>query len=203
MMTELERNNLAKQFLPLVKKISNQMYDKCSLDYEEIEGFAWEGFVKAMNSYDKTRSNMSFASYAAYGIRHAIQDGISDTSSTIAVSYYMRKKMSERGEDAPTAISIEKNYENEDHLAQLGFEDETLFDNPWQVLIQKLSENFPRDWVDMFCDEYGLNGHPVVKCKEIAERLGVSGCLITKRTKKMHEFISSNDELRELLRELL
>ena len=202
-MTELERNNLAKQFLPLVKKISNQMYDKCSLDYEEIEGFAWEGFVKAMNSYDETRSSMSFASYAAYRIRHAIQDGISDTSSTIAVSYYMRKKMSERGEDTPTAISIEKNYENEDHLAQLGFEDETLFDNPWQVLIQKLSENFPEEWVDMFCDEYGLNGHPVVKCKEIAERLGVSGCLITKRTKKMHEFISSNDELRELLRELL
>ena len=202
-MTELERNNLAKQFLPLVKKISNQMYDKCSLDYEEIEGFAWEGFVKAMNSYDETRSSMSFASYAAYGIRHAIQDGIYDTSSTIAVSYYMRKKMSERGEASPTAISIEKNYENEDHLSQLGFEDETLFDNPWQVLIQKLSENFPRDWVDMFCDEYGLNGHPVVKCKEIAERLGVSGCLITKRTKKMHEFISSNDELRELLRELL
>ena len=88
-------------------------------------------------------------------------------------------------------------------MAQLGFEDETLFDNPWHVLIQKLSENFPKDWVDMFCDEYGLNGHPVVKCKEIAERLGVSGCLITKRTKKMHEFISSNDELRELLRELL
>ena len=202
-MTELERNNLAKQFLPLVKKISNQMYDKCSLDYEEIEGFAWEGFVKAMNSYDETRSSMSFASYAAYGIRQAIQDGISDTSSTIAVSYYMRKKMSERGEASPTAISIEKNYENEDHLAQLGFEDETLFDNPWHVLIQKLSENFPKDWVDMFCDEYGLNGHPVVKCKEIAERLGVSGCLITKRTKKMHEFISSNDELRELLRELL
>ena len=52
MHTEFERNELAKKYLPLVKKISNQFLNSSPLEYDEIEGFAWEGFVLAMNKYD-------------------------------------------------------------------------------------------------------------------------------------------------------
>ena len=168
--TEIKRNELAKKYMPLVKKISHQMLNQCSLEYDEIEGFAWVGLVLAMNTYDSSKSSMSFTSYAAYGIRNAILNGINDTGRTISISYYKQKKMKENGEEVPSSISLNKNFDNEDHLANLGFEDDVLLDNPWDVLIKKLKENFDEEWVDMFCSLYGLDGHEVEKGKEIAAR---------------------------------
>lgn len=203
MHTEFERNELAKKYLPLVKKISNQFLNSSPLEYDEIEGFAWEGFVLAMNKYDPTKSNMSFTSYAAFGIKNAIMNGINSSGQTVAVSLYNRKKMTEKGENIPTSISLEKNFENEDHLLSLGFEDDVIFDNPWKVMLDKVKENFDEEHVDIFCSIYGLDGHDVEKGKDVAERLGISGCLVTKRTKKIIEFIKNDKELSSILRDLL
>lgn len=203
MHTEFERNELAKKYLPLVKKISNQFLNSSPLEYDEIEGFAWEGFVLAMNKYDPTKSDMSFTSYAAFGIKNAIMNGINTSGQTIAVSLYNRKKMTERGENIPTSVSLEKNFENEDHLLSLGFEDDVVFDNPWKVMLDKIKANFDEEYVDIFCSVFGLDGHDVEKGKDIAERLGISGCLVTKRTKKIIEFIKNDKELSSILRDLL
>lgn len=203
MHTEFERNELAKKYLPLVKKISNQFLNSSSLEYDEIEGFAWEGFVLAMNKYDPTKSDMSFTSYAAFGIKNAIMNGINSSGQTIAVSLYNRKKMAEKGEIIPTSVSLEKNFENEDHLLSLGFEDDVVFDNPWKVMLDKVKANFDEEYVDIFCSIYGLDGHDVEKGKDIAERLGISGCLVTKRTKKIIDFIKNDKELSSILRDLL
>ena len=185
MHTEFERNELAKKYLPLVKKISNQFLNSSPLEYDEIEGFAWEGFVLAMNKYDPEKSDMSFTSYAAFGIKNAIMNGINSSGQTIAVSLYNRKKMAEKGETIPTSVSLEKNFENEDHLLSLGFEDDVVFDNPWKVMLDKVKANFDEEYVDIFCSIYGLDGHDVEKGKDVAERLGISGCLVTKRTKRL------------------
>ena len=203
MHTEFERNELAKKYLPLVKKISNQFLNSSPLEYDEIEGFAWEGFVLAMNKYDPTKSDMSFTSYAAFGIKNAIMNGINSSGQTIAVSLYNRKKMAEKGEDAPTSVSLEKNFENEDHLLSLGFEDDVVFDNPWQIMLDKVKANFDEEHVDIFCSIFGLDGHDVEKGKDIAERLNISGCLVTKRTKKIIDFIKNDKELSSILRDLL
>ena len=203
MHTELERNELAKKYLPLIKKISNQFLNSSPLEYDEIEGFAWEGFVLAMNKYDPTKSDMTFTSYAAFGIKNAIMNGINSSGQTIAVSLYNRKKMAENGEDIPTSVSLEKNFENEDHLLSLGFEDDVVFDNPWKVMLDKVKANFDEEYVDIFCSIYGLDGHDVEKGKDIAERLGISGCLVTKRTKKIINFIKNDKELSSILRDLL
>ena len=203
MHTEFERNELAKKYLPLVKKISNQFLNSSPLEYDEIEGFAWEGFVLAMNKYDPTKSDMSFTSYAAFGIKNAIMNGINSSGQTIAVSLYNRKKMTEKGENIPTSVSLEKNFENEDHLLSLGFEDDVIFDNPWKVMLDKVKANFDEEYVDIFCSIYGLDGHEVEKGKDIAERLGISGCLVTKRTKKIIDFIKNDKELSSILRDLL
>lgn len=203
MHTEFERNELAKKYLPLVKKISNQFLNSSPLEYDEIEGFAWEGFVLAMNKYDPTKSSMSFTSYAAFGIKNAIMNGINSTGQTISVSLYNRKKMTEKGEIIPTSVSLEKNFENEDHLLSLGFEDDAVFDNPWKVMLDKIKSNFDEEHVDIFCSVYGLDGHDVEKGKDIAARLGISGCLVTKRTKKIIEFIKNDKCLSSILRDLL
>ena len=54
-----------------------------------------------MNTYDPKKSKMTFTQFAAYGIRNAIFNGISDYSTLIHVSYYMKKKMKERGDEIP------------------------------------------------------------------------------------------------------
>ena len=146
---------------------------------------------------------MSFTSYAAFGIKNAIMNGINSSVQTIAVSLYHRKKMAEKGENIPTSISLEKNFENEDHLLSLGFEDDVVFDNPWKVMLDKVKANFDEEYVDIFCSIYGLDGHDVEKGKDIAERLGISGCLVTKRTKKIIDFIKNDKELSSILRDLL
>ena len=103
----------------------------------------------------------------------------------------------------PSSISLNQHFENEDHLSSLGFEDDIIFDNPWEVLIRKVKENFEPEWADIFFSTFGLDGHDVEKGKDIAERLGISGCLVTKRTKKIIEFIKNDPELSSLLRDLL
>lgn len=202
-MTEQEKNQLTKQYLPLVKKLSAKMYKQTPFDYEEVEGFAWEGFVEAMNKYDSSKSKMSFMSFAAFGIRHAILNGTNQNGRTIKVSYYKQKQMRENGEIIPSTVSIEKNFENEDHLSELGFEQEFLFDNPWEMLKKKLEDNFSKDYTDMFYSVYGLYGHEIEKSKDIAKRLGISGCLVTKRMKKIINFIKEDEELSVILRDLL
>ena len=203
-LSEQERNELAKKYLPLVKKISTKMYKNSSMDYEEIEGFAWAGFTKAMDTYDPSLSNMTFLQFAGFGIRNAILNGQTQNGSTIKISYYMRKKMKERGEEIPSTVSLDKNFENEDHLPELGIEEDFLdSDNSWNLLKERLEAHFPEDWTDIFYSVYGLYGKDVEKSKDIAKRQGISGCLVTKRMKKMIEYIQSDKELCDILRELL
>ena len=203
-LTEKERNDIAKKYLPLVKKISTKMYKTSSMDYEEIEGFGWVGLTKAMDEYDPTASGMSFLQFAGFGIRNAILSGQTQNGSAIKVSYYMRKKMKERGEDIPSTISLNRHFENEDHLPELGMEEDFLdSDNSWGLLKQRLESHFPDTWTDMFYSVYGLYGKAVEKSKDIAKRQGISGCLVTKRMKKMIEYIQSDKELCDVMRELL
>lgn len=219
MNTEISRDKLAKQYKPLVKKICNQYYGISQLEYEDIEGYAWLGFTIAMNTYDENKSSMSLQSFLAYGIRNAILSGINEDSRTVAISYYKQKQMQEKGETLPTAISIDKFYNNADdrrnhsephcgknvgcQLDFLGFEDEKSIENPYNILIDKIKENFDSAHVDMFCSVYGLDGHKIEKGKDIAKRYNVSNCLVTKRIKKIIDFIKNDKELSDILRELL
>lgn len=217
--TQISQNELVKKYVPLVKKICNQHYGKTSLTYEDLEGYAWYGFTIAMNTYDESKSDMSFKSFAAYGIRNAILNGINDDSRTVAISYYKQKQMREKGEILPTTISIDKFYNNADdrrhhsepsygkyvgcQLDFLGIEDEKIVENPYNILINKIKENFNAEYVDMFCSVYGLDGHKIEKGKDIAKRYNVSNCLVTKRIKKIIDFIKNDKELSDILRDLL
>ena len=202
-MIETNRDQLAKQYLPLIKKISRQYCGICSLDYNDIEGYAWEGLVIAMNTYNEKRSSMSFKSFASFGIRNAILNGINREGRTINISYYKQKVSRQKEEELPTSVSLEKNFDNEDHLFALGLEDDTNFDNPWEVLYKKLESNFPDEWVQGFYSVYGLNNAKVEKSKDVAKKYGVSSALITKRTKKIVSYIQQDKELSSLLRDLL
>lgn len=212
MYTESEREQLVKQYVPLVKKITNQLYAKfknnaenaniTEFDYESLEGYAWEGFVIAMNKYNPERSSQTFTQFAAYNIRYSILNGINTCSRNINVSYYMIRKMKEKGEEQPSTVSISRNI-REDHERELGYADNVMFDNPWETLINKLNAHFPTDWVEMFMYIYGLDRHEVLKSTEIAKKFNVSPALVTIRKNKIIDYIKQDADMLDILSELL
>ena len=80
---------------------------------------------------------------------------------------------------------------------------EPEFDDGWNALKNALDSHFPDAWTDMFYSVYGLYGHEVEKSKDIAKRQNISGCLVTKRMKKMIDFIQQDKNLCDILRDLL
>jgi hypothetical protein len=107
--------------------------------------------------------------------------------------------MQEKGETLPTAISIDKFYNNSDdtrknnsehnygkyvgcQLDFLGFEDENSIENPYNILIDKIKENFDSAHVDMFCSVYGLDGHKIEKGKDaLLIGIGSKGAFVDRR----------------------
>lgn len=214
---EKEKNQLVKQYVPLIKKISRQLYGKQpGIDYDDIEGFAYEGFALAINNYDTTRSKMTFTQYAAFSIRNAILNGINKYSDSLGISFYKKKQMLIENAVLPTITSLDSivknNYNREfgfagekqiDKNSTFGFADEILFDNPLKVLIYKVTKKFPNDWADIFFSVYGLNGNITKKQKDIAQEYNISCCLVTKRVQKIIEYIKTDKELINILKDLL
>ena len=218
--TTEEREKLAKQYVSLVKKIVNQYHRRCSLEYDEIEGFAWEGFTESLNEYDPARSKMTFKSYAAFRIRNCILNGINTYSRTIKVSRYAALKAAEEGSDMPVAISLSKLiYTSDDNrskiadhglmgvdndvMASLGLEDATSPDNPWNILHASLTDQFGQEWTKSFCETYGVCGYDARMGKDIAVELGLTPAAITRRNGKMLDFIRHNKELVDQLSECI
>ena len=109
--------------------------------------------------------------------------------------------MTEKGEPLPTTVGIDNFYGAS--LTKLGYADDPELEDSWEMLHTRLTDNFPPEWTEMFFSLYGIFGRELKKGKDIAKELGVSGCLITKRTHKMIEFIKKDPELLDALRELL
>lgn len=218
--SKIERENMAKKYVPLVKKISNQYSGKSGLDYDEIEGFAWEGFVTALNGYDPSRSTMNFTSYAAYGIRNSILNGINTSSRTIQMSLYARNKAIAEGKEMPQAVKLSTllrantSDERQDDtcaalgvddraLSQLGYDDPSSPDNPWMVLEDTLRSRFNDEWVNAFCETYGINGRKPVMGKDIAKRLNITPAALTRRNTKMINYIKSDADLCDVLSDMI
>ena len=58
---------------------------------DDVIGFAEEGLVDAMNTYNPNKGQ-SFKSYAAYRILYFIQNGSNSQGHTVKFSAYMQKK---------------------------------------------------------------------------------------------------------------
>ena len=68
---ERQRDRIVRQYQPLVYKIAKQQQDKTALSIDDVIGFAEEGLVDAMNTYNPNKGQ-SFKSYAAYRILYFI-----------------------------------------------------------------------------------------------------------------------------------
>lgn len=201
-------NNLAKQYEPLVCKITYQFSSKTHVSWYDIKSMAYEGLALAFEKYDPERSKMSFTQYAAFAIRNNILTSLDNELRTVKMSNYAQKKAIEHGEAVFNSVSIDRpTRDDESHSVELKlnmFYNEKFSDGDvFEYLYMRLEDQFNDRDCKIFYKSYGLHDEDIMKGKEIAKEMGVSEGLVSNRNKKIIEWIRKDTNLCEVLANLL
>jgi RNA polymerase sigma factor (sigma-70 family) len=210
-LTDKERNQLAKQYEPLVNKMTKQFSTKVAMSWGEIKSMAYEGLALAIKQYDEERSDMSFTQFAAFAIRNNILTSLDNELRTVKMSNYAQKKAIESGDALFTTVSIEGNTMRDDNDSKvqldikLGMYSNATFadGDVYEYLYSRIDEQFGERDRKIFYMTFGLNGYDNEKNKDIAKMLGVSEGLVSQRAKKVVEWIRKDRDLCEMLSNLL
>ena len=210
-MTELEKNKFVLQYEPLVNKITKQFSDKVRISWDDLKSMAYEGLAIAMITYDPNRSKMTFTQFAGFAIRNNILTSLNNELRTVKLSAYAQKKAAENGEAVFNSVSIEANWNSEDHTGgpkkndMLNLRQEEKFSDGdiFETLYCKLEDAFPTRDCEIFYRTFGLKDYDEEKGKDIADYFGISRSLVSIKLKGIIKFIQNDDELCEVLANLL
>ena len=212
-MTDIEKNTLVQQYEPLINKITKQYSDKVKASWEDIKSMAYEGFAIAINTYDSTRSSMTFAQFAGFAIRNNILTSLNNELRTVKLSAYAQKKAVENGDAVFNSVSLEASWDSEsEHTSNgpkkndmLNLRQEEKFSDgdTFETLYSKLEDNFSVRDCEIFYRSFGLKDFEEEKGKDIAEYFGISRSLVSIKLKYIISFIQKDDELCEVLANLL
>ena len=211
MMTDIEKNTLVQQYEPLINKITKQYSDKVKASWEDLKSMAYEGFAIAINTYDSERSSMTFAQFAGFAIRNNILTSLNNELRTVKLSAYAQKKAAENGEAVFNSVSIEANWNSDDHTGgpkkhdMLNLRQEAKFDDGdiFETLYSKLEENLPMRDCEIFYRTFGLKDYEEEKGKDLAVYFGISRALVSIKLRSVIQFIQKDEELVEVLSNLL
>jgi RNA polymerase sigma factor (sigma-70 family) len=206
-MTEIEKNEFAKNYEPLVNKLTKQFVDKVHYPWDEIKSMAYEGLAIALNTYDPNRSTMSFTQFAGFAIRNNILTCLDKEVRTIKLSAYAQKKVESRGESVFNTLSIDTNVCDDECPSgynRIPRQEETFSDGDvFETLYTKLGENFSTRDCEIFYRYFGLKSYDEEKGKDIAKYFGVSCSLVSNRLKAIIRYIQRDEDLVEILSNLL
>ena len=216
-MTELEKNTLVRKYEPLVNKITKQYSDKVKIGWDDLKSMAYEGLAIAMETYDPTRSNMTFTQFAGFAIRNNILTSLNNELRTVKLSAYAQKKAIENGEAVFNSVSLDltindssaKNSGNSHNgpkrsdWTSLMQEDKFSDGDIFETLYSKLEDNFPMRDCEIFYRTFGLKDFEEEKGKDIAAYFGISKSLVSIKLKIVIQFIRKDEELIEILSNLL
>ena len=212
MMTDIEKNALVQQYEPLINKITKQYSDKVKASWEDLKSMAYEGFAIAINTYDSTRSKMTFAQFAGFAIRNNILTSLNNELRTVKLSAYAQKKAIEKGDAVFNSVSIEENLDSDSERTggpkqkdMVNLRQEAKFDDGdiFETLYSKLEENLPLRDCEIFYRTFGLKDFEEEKGKDIAVYFGISRALVSIKLKSVITFIQKDEELVEVLSNLL
>ncbi len=209
--TTQEREQMTKQYEPLICKLTSQFFHKTVCDWDSIKSMAYEGFVLAMNKFDPSRSKMSFMSFAAFEMKNNIMTRLTEETRTVKLPFEEQKRMKESGLSTYNTYSIDRSYKTDSdddfkprELVMGMYENAKFSDGDvYDFLYKRLEDNFPMRDCEMFYMTYGLKGYEDTQNQLIAKRFGVSEGLISQKKKKIIEFIRKDRELCEMLSNLL
>lgn len=201
------RDRLFRQFEPLVVKIVKQWQGRVPLCWDDIYGYAQEGFVYALNTW-RPNKGQNFKQYVAWMMSHKIQDGANNEGHIVRFSAYMQKK--EKGLGGTTFIaksidSLLSSYDNNgsgvDRVTFLGTDEQPEDVDLYYYLTiieDKIRRNFTKRDSDIFMNLYGLKTGKPMMGKEVAKKYHVSVASISLIKKKIENFIRTLPELEEL-----
>jgi RNA polymerase sigma factor (sigma-70 family) len=211
-MTDIEKNILVQQYEPLINKITKQYSDKVKASWEDLKSMAYEGFAIAINTYDSTRSSMTFAQFAGFAIRNNILTSLNNELRTVKLSAYAQKKAIEKGNAVFNSVSIEANWDSDSERTgvpkqkdMLNIRQEEKFSDGdvFETLYSKLEENLPMRDCEIFYRTFGLKDFEEEKGKDIAVYFGISRALVSIKLRSVIQFIQKDEELVEVLSNLL
>jgi RNA polymerase sigma factor (sigma-70 family) len=210
-LNEMELNAMVVKYEPLINKITKQYSDKVKASWEDLKSMAYEGFAMAIQNYDPTRSTMTFTQFAGFAIRNNILTSLNNELRTVKLSAYAQKKAVENGEAVFNSVSIEANWNSEDHTGgpkkndMLNLRQEAKFDDGdiFETLYSKLEENLPLRDCEIFYRTFGLKDFEEEKGKDIAVYFGISRALVSIKLRSGIQFIQKDEELVEVLSNLL
>lgn len=208
-LNEVEKNELVKQYEPLINKISGQFSERVHCSWEDLKSYAYEGFAIAIQKYDETRSSMNFTQYAAFSIRNNILTSINNELRTVKMSDYNQKAAIKAGASLFNTISIDHNNDNEEDnksrkiilstTVKDGFSNGDVF----EYLYSRIEDEFPYRDCEMFYRTYGLKDFEVTKNKDIAKMYGISEGRSCQKVTSIIKWIRKDTELCEQLSELI
>lgn len=218
--SESVRNQLAKQFQPLVSKIVRQQLSKLKTDWLTLESMAQEGLVLAMNKYDPERSKMDFKQFAAFEILNNIRNCSGLELHTVKLTSYTQGQIKSKAEGSEevgggigtttfTTVNISsvmspEGSENTNREVRYGMYENATFaeGDIMEHLKVTIQDKFNETDCYCFLSYFGICGYEEKKVTELAEELGVTSGRVSQRINKVKEFIKKDSLLVEGLAQL-
>ena len=202
-------NDLPKQYEKLVNKLVNQYHKKGVMAWDQLSSMAWEGFAIAINTFDHSRSDMTFTKFTAFSIRNNILTCVDNELRTVKLSNYAQKKVQEKWGDKALFNTVSVNHQvNEDDNTpkelKLNMYTKAKFDdgNVFDYIFSRLEENFGTRDCEIFYMSFGFNGYNETKGKDIAKHFDISEGLVSQRVKKITTWMRGDEEICEMLQNL-
>ena len=223
--SEKGRNDIAKQYDPLVWKIARDFAGKSNFDLSELHAIGCEGLVWAMNKYGKknTKSTSSdenvkaytFKSCAGYCIRIAILEAIKDQGHLVRIPRSQQaKERKEKGHNTRnTSISVETPVGKDkdgntkrliDKIGDYEREGKSLEERDNERLWAEIdNKKFDDRTLEIFYSWFGLFGYEKLSRKEMMAKYGFRNpSNINANNYKVMNYMKSNPEMMNALREL-
>jgi RNA polymerase sigma factor (sigma-70 family) len=207
--TDKQKNELTKQYEPLINKLTGQFYTSVQMDWDSIKSMAYEGFALALNKYDESKSSMSFMSLAAFEMRNNIMTRLTEESRTVKLPFEEQKRRKESGEPLFNSVSIDRSVREDDDIKPreivMGMYETARFadGDVFSYLYERLEEKFPQRECDMFYMSFGLKGFEDTPNQDIAKKFGVSEGLVSQKKRKIIDWIRTDRDLCEMLSNLV
>jgi RNA polymerase sigma factor (sigma-70 family) len=207
--TDKQKNELTKQYEPLINKLTGQFYSSVQMDWDSIKSMAYEGFALALNKYDESKSSMSFMSFAAFEMRNNIMTRLTEESRTVKLPFEEQKRRKESGEPLFNSVSIDRSVREDDDIKPreivMGMYETARFadGDVFSYLYERLEEKFPQRECDMFYMSFGLKGFEDTPNQDIAKKFGVSEGLVSQKKRKIIDWIRTDRDLCEMLSNLV
>lgn len=205
--TSQGRSAATRVYMPLIYKIVGQYVGKSSLSRADLISAGTEGFVSAMNSWDRS-TGVPFKTYAGTRVRQQILNDINSNSHSLSGfnDYAFKKGYSADALSLDNILGMcdDGDY-NQDHLAALGTTDDEyseLDDRKMKPVFDLLDRKFSTRDIDIFCRIFSLKGNKKETAREVAKSYGMDESNITQIKNKILKFLRNDSKAMQILRSL-